>query len=272
MPIEEEIERSCQKATPIAEGKTKIIYPYIASATEVVMFFKDAITAGDGEKKDVIAGKGLIDAITNANIFRYLNSQNIPTHFIAADKENPRYQLVKSLDRAIPLEVVARRVATGSYLKRHPEVEEGDYLPGLVVEFFYKDDGLHDPMLDETHVKVLAEKTPVYEQATQLAMETFLVLEGAFEKQHHQLIDMKIEVGYPDAPTGNLVVTDEITTGSFRLWPYSDLSRTELFLTENVMNQLNRDGMLDKQLYREGHPLAEVKEKFERVKVLTDNF
>lgn len=271
------LEEFCNKENPIKEGKTKIIYPYKDSATEVVMFFKDAITAGDGDKKDTITGKGLIDAITNANIFKYLNAQGVPTHFISVDEQDPRYQLVKKLERAIPLEVVARRVATGSFLKRHPEAKEGDLFQELIVEFFYKDDDLHDPMLDPIHIEVLSKKTPVYEGAAELVRSAFQHLEKAFAKQNHQLIDMKIEVGYP-VKSDTLVITDELTTGSFRLWPYSDMSQAGLdsnaafMAAGNVMDQLNKGGMLDKQLYREEHPLAEVKEKFERVKVLTDNF
>lgn len=272
------LEALCDKEHKIAEGKTKIIYPIKGTDTEVVMFFKDTITAGDGAKKDIVEGKGLIDAQTNANIFRYLNVYEVPTHFIKADEQDPRYQLVRRLEKALPLEVVARRVATGSYLDRHPEAKEGDYFLQLVIEFFYKDDELHDPMLDLKHLKVLSSKTDVFVQAYGLAVMTFERLETAFARLNHQLIDMKIEVGYP-VQSGELIVIDEITAGSFRLWPYLNTSQRGLNLnsdvivaTGNAMAQLNKEGMLDKQLYREGHPLAEVKDKFGRIKVLTDSF
>ena len=256
----------------IAEGKTKIVYAHPGDLNLAILYFTDNITAGDGVKKDTIPGKGVIDWRTNKNIFeRCLIPNAIPTHYVSSPEVG--YAVVRNMRRRVALEVVGRRVATGSFLDLYPDVREGKYFPNLVTQFFYKDDPLHDPLLDERFLKVIEQKkkTDVYSQATNRLTGTFLALEAALAKQRHQLIDLKIEVGYVGEPP-ELVVVDEITTGSLRVWPFAEGVDTLDTSQENVLSQLNKGGMLDKQIYREGGPLDRVKSKFEVFAELTDRF
>lgn len=258
----------------IGSGKTKTVYAHPLLSYLAILYFTDNITAGDGVKKDTILGKGEIDWRTNKNIFEgCLIPRGVPTHYRFSPEV--RYTIVERLwpkDR-VPLEVVGRRVATGSYLKRHPDIEEGTYFPQIVEEFFYKNDVLHDPMLDNAHLEVLTseKKTGVYRKSKNLLRITFLALEAQLAKLGHQLIDLKIEVGYFGNPP-KLKVVDEITAGSLRVWPFADGVNKLDTSQSNVLLQLNKAGMLDKQTYRNGKSLESVKEGFELFAELTDKF
>jgi phosphoribosylaminoimidazole-succinocarboxamide synthase len=254
----------------ISQGKTKVVYAHPTDPNLAILYFTDNITAGDGVKKDIVPGKGLIDWRTNKNIFQLLEREFVPTHYVTSPE--PQYSIVRRMSRRVPLEVVGRRVGTGSYLDKYPDVKEGKYFPNLVVQFFYKDDGLHDPELDSRFIQVLTEKekTDVFQLAREHLKKTFVVLENALAKQRHQLIDLKIEVGY--AHPEELVVVDEVTTGSLRVWPFADGVNELDSSQSNVLYQLNKGGMLDKQIYREGGPLDKVKSKFEVFAELTDMF
>lgn len=260
----------------LAEGKTKIVYENANDDYSVFMYFKDDMTAGDGEKHDVFAGIGLISWEVNRNLFRALRSV-VPTHYIVSPEE--RYAVVRRLDNhpgAVPLEIVVRRVATGSYLKRFPDAQEGDFFDPLKIEFFYKDDFLRDPMIDERHINVLKRKNLFYAVAEEHGRALFQELERKFAEQKYQLVDLKFEEGYVD---GKQVVIDDLSPGSMRVWPYNSGS-LELPVHHprqgpvnvNIMSQLDRDGMLDKQLYREGHPEEVIMERFKTLADVTSRF
>lgn len=250
----------------INEGKTKIVYEDPDNKGTVFLYFKDSITARDGAKKDEIKGKGLIHWRTNKNIFELLTfKEGVPTHYVRSPEE--RYAEVLRLDKKYALEVVGRRVATGSYLARHPEAREGDFFNPIVLEFFYKDDELNDPKLDDSHIAILKNKNPVFSESEKLLKKAFDVLENAFAKQKHQLVDIKIEVGEVN---GKIVVTDEITADSLRLWPYA--VKNPDFSKKNVLDQLDKSGMKDKQLFRESKSNEIVKRGFEQIAEMTDSF
>ena len=110
----------------IAEGKTKQIYAHPSDADLAIIVSKDDITAGDGARRNVIVGKGLISGRTTANNFALLTRAHIASHFVAHGDSDDT--MVVRRCTMIPLEVVTRRIATGSYLKRHPHVAEGNAL------------------------------------------------------------------------------------------------------------------------------------------------
>lgn len=178
----------------IAEGKTKIVYANPDDAKTVYLYFKDDITAGDGLKHDFIKGKALLDWQINRDIFEYLDQVEVGTHYIESPEE--RMVLVKKLDRKINLEVVTRRVAAGSIVK-WGKVAEGTRYDPPITQFHYKDDPLHDPMLDDTYVDYLVETKGASEYPRMLKMnsEIFLHLERAFAHFDIQLVDLKLEYG-----------------------------------------------------------------------------
>ncbi len=249
----------------VAEGKTKIIYENPDDSKTVFMVFKDDITAGDGVKHDILEGKALLDWQTNRDIFEYLNRMGAETHYIESPQE--KVSLVKKLDQKINLEIVTRRVAAGSILK-WSKVKEGDRFDPLVTQFHYKDDFLHDPMLDNIFIDHIVRDKGSQEFA--LIRETnekvFVLLEKAFAQFKVQLIDFKLEYGIVD---GKVLLIDEITGGSFRLWPYAkekpNLNRP------NILSELDPSGRLDKDIYRRGEELSKVKSKFQVIANMTSS-
>ena len=250
----------------LAEGKTKIIYENPEDPKSVYMVFKDDITAGDGVKHDIIAGKALVDWKTNRDIFELLNRRGDRTHYLSSPQE--KVVLVKKLDRKINLEVVSRRAAAGSILK-WGNIDEGTRFDPVITQFHYKDDPLHDPMLDDKYINYIikAKGGTEYAEMLRLNSEIFLHLESAFAQFDIQLVDMKLEYGIID---GEVYLIDEITGGSFRLWPYAHKSPN--LNQANVLKELNPEGRLDKDTYRMGEKNDQVLTKFEQIAEVTANF
>jgi phosphoribosylaminoimidazole-succinocarboxamide synthase len=230
------------------------------------MVFKDDITAGDGVKHNIIKGKALVDWKTNKGIFELLNRKGARTHYISSPKE--KVVLVKKLDRKINLEVVSRRIAAGSILK-WGKIGEGTRFDPVITQFHYKDDPLHDPMLDEKYIDyiVKAKEGTEYAEMRRLNAEIFLHLERAFAQFDAQLVDMKLEYGIIE---GTVYLIDEITGGSFRLWPYAH--KNPDFSQSNVLKELNPEGRLDKDTYRMGETVDNVLTKFEEIAKITAKF
>jgi phosphoribosylaminoimidazole-succinocarboxamide synthase len=133
----------------LAEGKTKRIYTYPADERLVYMIGKDQITAGDGARRNEIEGKSRWSTITTANVLQLLNTHHIATHFVERVDD---VTLVVKRCTMLPIEQVQRRIATGSYLKRHHEVQEGTRFDPVLVETFLKDDARHDPQVWEEEI------------------------------------------------------------------------------------------------------------------------
>ncbi len=250
----------------IAEGKTKIVYANADDAKTVYLYFKDDITAGDGLKHDFIEGKAVIDWQINRDIFEFLNRAGIRTHYIKSREE--RVVLVKRLDRKINLEVITRRVAAGSIVK-WGKVAEGTRYDPPITQFHYKDDPLHDPMLDDTYIDYLVDTKGAseYPQMRKMNTEIFSCLERAFAHFDIQLVDNKLEYGTIE---GDVYLIDEISGGSFRLWPYAH--KNPNLNQANVLQELNPRGRLDKDTYRMGEEFNEVKRKFEEIAKITARF
>src|SRR5437588_1942633 len=133
----------------LAEGKTKLIYAYPDNDNLAYMVNKDQITAGDGTRRNELAGKSRWSTITTGNVFRLLNEEDIATHFV--EQINDTTLLVRRC-RMLPVEQVMRRIATGSYLKRNPDVSEGTRFDPVLEENFLKDDARHDPQIWEQDI------------------------------------------------------------------------------------------------------------------------
>ena len=137
------------------EGKAKILYQGPEPGT-IIQHFKDDATAFNAQKHEVIEGKGVLNNRISEHIFIQLDNLGIPTHFIKS--LNMREQLVQEVD-VIPIEVVVRNFAAGSLVKRLG-LEEGTHLPRTLVEYYYKDDELGDPMISEDHITTFGWATP----------------------------------------------------------------------------------------------------------------
>lgn len=213
----------------LVEGKTKQIYAHLEDNELVYILAKDQITAGDGARRDEIAGKSRWSTITTANVFRLLNEAQIATHFVQLINETTL--LVKRCTM-LPIEHVQRRIATGSYLKRHPEINEGTHFEPVLIETFLKDDAHHDPQIWSTNIIQLGLATePEIAWMANEGRHVFAVLERAWAQLDITLVDLKIKFGRDTH--GHLLVADVIDNDSWRLWPGGDKNR-----------------MLDKQVYR----------------------
>ncbi len=201
------------KLQKIYEGKAKVLY-----ATEVenqlIQYFKDDATAFNNLKKDVIAGKGVLNNFISEFIMLEISKHNIPTHFIK--RINEREQLIKKV-KIIPLEVIVRNIGAGSMAKRLG-IEEGVILESAVFEICYKDDSLGDPLINDDHaIKVL--KVVSEEQLNLIKNYTLKInqiLQNLFATVNIKLVDFKIEFGVDD--DGKILLADEISPDSCRLW------------------------------------------------------
>ena len=194
------------------EGKAKRIYA-TEKADEVIVYYKDDATAFNGEKKDQINNKGILNNAITSMIFEMLNKEGIKTHFI--EKLNEREQLCNKVD-IVPLEVIVRNVAAGSMAKRLG-LEEGYKLKTTVFEFSYKDDELGDPLINSYHAVAIGAAT-FEEIKTILDMTAKIndLLKEFFAKLNINLIDFKIEFG--KLPNGEIVLADEISPDTCRFW------------------------------------------------------
>ena len=265
--------------TLVAEGKTKKIYESATSGGSrrlVVVESKDDLTAGDGAKHDVIAGKAALANRTTCNVFRLLEACGVPGAFVKQIDDTSFYA---EHCKMIPLEVVVRREAHGSFLKRHPYLQKGHVFPRLLLEFFLKTSGkkwkgidipTDDPFIDKTGQLYLPNK-PIWQQEPflnigqffevgigyykpyelgDIALKTFLILEKAWQLLGRKLVDFKVEFGVDSQI--RLLVADVIDNDSWRLV---------------------EDGQyIDKQVYRDGGDLNTVTEKYRQVTELTSRF
>ena len=183
------------------------------NAEEVIVYYKDDATAFNGEKKDQINNKGILNNAITSMIFEMLNENGIKTHFVK--KLNDREQLCKKVE-IVPLEVIVRNVAAGSMAKRLG-LEEGYKLKTTVFEFSYKDDELGDPLINSYHAVAIGAAT-FEEIKTILDMTAKIndLLKEFFSKLNINLIDFKIEFG--KLPNGEIVLADEISPDTCRFW------------------------------------------------------
>jgi phosphoribosylaminoimidazole-succinocarboxamide synthase len=199
----------------IYEGKAKILYEGTEPGT-YVQYFKDDTSAGDGAKKAQIEGKGVLNNRLSEFFMNGLNQIGVPTHFIK--RINMREQLIRQVE-IIPLEVVVRNVAAGSISKRLG-IAEGTALPRPIVEYYYKDDALHDPMVSEEHIIAFGWASQQdLDDIVALALRVNDFLSGIMLGVGIRLVDFKIEVGRIwEGDFMRLVVADEISPDSCRLW------------------------------------------------------
>jgi len=199
----------------IYEGKAKILYEGPEPGT-LIQHFKDDATAFNAKKHEVIEGKGVVNNRISEYLFSRLNEIGVPTHFVR--RLNPREQLVREVE-IIPLEVVVRNVAAGSLATRLG-IEEGTQLPRSIIEFYYKNDALNDPMVSEEHITAFGWAAPQeLDDIMALAIRVNDFLTGLFLGVGIKLVDFKIECGRQwEGDNMRILVADEISPDSCRLW------------------------------------------------------
>jgi phosphoribosylaminoimidazole-succinocarboxamide synthase len=209
-----------QPGTLMYEGKAKQVYT-TGNDDRVLMVYKDDATAFNGAKKGVIKNKGMINNRITCMLFKLLEKEGIPTHLL--EKIDERTVLVKKL-QMLPLEVVMRNRIAGSLVKRVGK-EEGTELPASIMELYYKDDDLGDPMINDYHARVMGWVTEdQLEQVKARAFKINEVLQKFFDSIGIILVDFKLEFGIYE---GEVVLGDEISPDSCRLWDKESLEKLD---------------------------------------------
>ncbi len=199
------------KGNLLYEGKAKKIF-LTEKDDELIQYFKDDATAFNAEKRGTILEKGVVNNAISAKLFQHLADAGIPSHFI--QQINDREMLTRRV-KIIPVEVVVRNRATGSIVKRLG-LEEGLIIEPPLIEFFYKDDSLGDPLISEDHIRLLKLATPgQIEELRQQALKINEVLNPFFQKKGMFLVDFKLEFGLWN---GQIILADEISPDTCRFW------------------------------------------------------
>ena len=267
----------------INEGKTKKIHRINGNSELVLVVAKDDITAGDGAKHDIIPDKGRLATATTCNVFRLLKACGLLVGFIEQDRST---SFLAPQCTMLPYEVVVRREAHGSYLKRNPHIAKGQLFPQLLVEFYLKtkdknwkgkpliaDDPLMQYADGATQIKLFNPAKPLLGQEPFLVLPTsevfsrddeskhfremhrivrkaFLILEKAWQLEGGTLVDLKVEFGFDTK--GNLLLADVIDNDSWRV--------------------IESGTYIDKQVYRDGGALDDVAAKYRHVADVTSRF
>jgi phosphoribosylaminoimidazole-succinocarboxamide synthase len=200
-----------QKLEKIYEGKAKILYttkrPHL-----VIQYFKDDATAFDATKRGTIVEKGIYNNKISSKLFELLKKEGIPTHFVRL--LNDREMLVRKVE-IIPVEVTMRNIVAGG-MSKMLGLEEGIKLEKPVLEYHYKQDALHDPLINDDHIialKIATEKE--MKKVKKLSIKINQVLKEFFAKANITLVDFKLEFG---RFKGKVILADEISPDTCRFW------------------------------------------------------
>ena len=200
------------KGDLLYEGKAKSVF-LTDNPAELLVCFKDDATAFNGEKHEIIEGKGVINNKISQFFFKQLKDRGVKSHFI--EKVGEREMLVKKLDM-IKLEVVVRNIVAGSLVKRLG-LEEGTALSVPIVEYYFKSDELGDPMLNRYHIMALnLAKIDELNQMEHIAFSVNTILRELLKAKNVDLIDFKLEFGRGEY--GEVILADEISPDNCRFW------------------------------------------------------
>ncbi len=200
----------------IYEGKAKVLFEGPEPGT-IVQYFKDDATAFNNQKKGTITGKGVLNNRISEFLMLRLGEMGVPTHFVR--RLNMREQLVREVE-IIPVEVIVRNVAAGTFSKRFG-MEEGTALPRSIIEYCYKSDELGDPLIAEEHVTAFGWATPQdLDEIMAMSLRINDYLSGLFMGIGLKLVDFKLEFGrlWENDQQMRIVLADEISPDSMRLW------------------------------------------------------
>lgn len=209
-----------KKLNKIYEGKAKILYE-TDNPDFLIQHFKDDATAFDATKRGTIVNKGIANNKISSRIFQYLEKERIPTHF--KEMLDERQMLVCRVE-IVPVEVTIRNIVAGG-MSKLLGLEEGRVLKNPVLEYHYKNDSLHDPLINDYHILALdiASKDEL-EQISVMSFKINDLLRKFFEKKGIDLVDFKLEFGRlrlankASPQEGKIILADEISPDTCRLW------------------------------------------------------
>lgn len=199
------------ESTLLYEGKAKKVFS-TGNPDHVLQYFKDDATAFNAQKRGTILQKGVINNKVSERLFRLLEQNGVPTHFV--ERRSDREMLTKKVV-IVPVEVVVRNVVAGSLAQRLG-LKEGDPIQPPLVEWYYKNDALGDPLIADEHVRLLKLATPEQlAEIRRLALKVNNLLQPFFAERKMILVDFKLEFGLHN---GKLILADEISPDTCRYW------------------------------------------------------
>ena len=218
----------------IYEGKAKVLFEGPEPGT-LVQYFKDDATAFNNKKHGVITGKGVLNNRISEYLMLRLAEIGIPTHFVR--RLNMREQLVKEVE-IIPIEVVVRNIAAGSFTARFG-MPEGSALPRSIIEYFYKSDELGDPLVAEEHITAFGWATPQdLDDMLSMSLRINDFMTGLFLAVGIKLVDFKLEFGrLYEGDDLKIVLADELSPDNCRLW---DVKTSEKLDKDRFRRDLGR--------------------------------
>ena len=227
-----------KKLDLLYEGKAKKVYK-TDNEDCLIVDYKDDATAFNGEKKGTIVGKGVINNRVSNHFFKMLEKNGVPTHLVEEISE--RETIVKKV-QIVPLEVIVRNIAAGSFSKRFG-VEEGRKLATPTLEFSYKDDSLGDPLINEYHIRALELATDEeVAKISEIAFKVNKLLSEYLINIGIRLVDFKLEFG---RYKGDIILADEISPDTCRYWDKDtnekldkDRFRRDLGNVEDAYNEI----------------------------------
>lgn len=226
-----------QQGEFLYEGKAKRIYA-TDNPSLVWIAYKDDATAFDGTKRGTIANKGIVNNRVSNLLFKYLENKGIETHLV--EQLDERNTLVKKL-RILPIEVVVRNVIAGSLANR-VGLPEGTELPQTILELYYKNDDLHDPMINEYHARALGwANDKELDEIKQQALHINQILREFYDSIGIILVDFKLEFGEFE---GRIILGDEISPDTCRLWDKVSLEKLD-------KDRFRRDMGKEEEAYQE---------------------
>ncbi len=200
-----------QKKELLYEGKAKKLF-LTNEEGKLIQEFKDDASAFDGAKKGTISNKGQINNDISSFLFEYLENYHIPTHFL--DRLSAKEMLVRKLE-IIPIEVVLRNVAAGTLSARY-KISEGTPMEYPILEYYLKNDELHDPMINEYHAYAFGYATPDETKAiNRIASKVNAILRSFFDRRNLVLVDFMLEFGKKGS---EIYLADEISPDTCRIW------------------------------------------------------
>jgi phosphoribosylaminoimidazole-succinocarboxamide synthase len=215
------------------EGKTKKLFT-TTHPDYFFMEFKNEVCPMDAKKTTKVRGKAQINNEVSSYIFQFLDSYHIPTHYIG--KHDDKSMVVRALDM-IPIHVVVRNMAAGAFAKNF-KLEEGQILPAPIIEFYYKNDKMGNPMVNEYHLYAFGSSNQDEVRIVQrLSAKINAVMKNFFERRNLQLVEFKLEFG---RSKGKIFLGDEITLDTCRVWDINTNRKFEKEIAHSRDNEINR--------------------------------
>ena len=211
----------------IYEGKAKKVF-FHDDEDKVIIEFKDDATAFNAMKKAKFEGKGKLNCLISAKIFKLLTNNNIPTHFIKLQKENT---MIARKIKVIPLEIVLRNIAYGSLCKQ-TTIKSGSVLAKPLIDIYLKNDALNDPLITKERIELMnILSSEDLDLIIDLTLKINLILKSFFKNIKLKLVDFKLEFGYDCKK--NILLGDEISPDNCRLWDLNQKNDTIVSLDKD---------------------------------------